>query len=142
MKSKIQITLGVLVIAALLVWQTPHTTASNQPSSPAQNNVPAQATQTAAGEVYTLGEVMPFTGDLGQYGQGFNEGIELAVEQMNAQLAAAGRNLSFKLVSQDTGGTPDGAAKALQTVVQSSGAQVVIGPLSTSEVLGAKQYAD
>src|ERR1700694_428000 len=85
---------------------------------------------------------MPFTGDLGKYGKGFDQGIQLAVEQMNAQLVLAGRPLSFKLVSQDTGGTPDGAAKDIQTVVQSSGAQVVIGPLSTSEVLGAKQFAD
>jgi len=96
----------------------------------------------AAGEEYTLGVVLPFTGSLGEFGKGFKEGIDLAVEQMNGQLAAAGRQLSFKVVSQDTGGTPDGAAKAIQTVVQTSGAQVVVGPLSTAEVLGAKQFAD
>jgi len=95
-----------------------------------------------AAQEYVLGEVMPFTGDLGKYGKDFDQGIQLAVEQMNAQLALAGHQLTFKLVSQDSGGTPDGAAKAIQTVVQSSGAQVVIGPLSTSEVLGAKQFAD
>jgi branched-chain amino acid transport system substrate-binding protein len=103
----------------------------------------APASTTAPGAVeYTLGEVLPYTGDLGKYGLGFKEGVDLAVEQMNAQLAAAGRPITFKTVSQDTTGTPDGAAKAFQTVVQSSGAQVVIGPLSTAEVLGAKQYAD
>ncbi|MBK8049715.1 MAG: ABC transporter substrate-binding protein [Anaerolineales bacterium] len=35
-----------------------------------------------------------------------------------------------------------GASKAVQTVVQTSGAKVVIGPLTTSEVLGAKQFVD
>jgi branched-chain amino acid transport system substrate-binding protein len=50
--------------------------------------------------------------------------------------------VTFKIVSQDTTGTPDGAAKAFQTVVQTSGAKVVVGPLSTGEVLGAKQFAD
>jgi hypothetical protein len=38
--------------------------------------------------------------------------------------------------SADTEGTAEGAARALQTVVQSSGAQVVVGPLTTGEVVG------
>ncbi|HVO43805.1 MAG TPA: penicillin-binding protein activator [Aggregatilineales bacterium] len=143
MKLRIQFVLGLLVIAAVLMFQTSRTAANLEiQSAPVRDGSALQATQAAGAEVYTLGVVLPFTGDLGEYGKGFNEGIQLAVEQMNAQLAAAGRNLSFKVVSQDTGGTPDGAAKALQTVVQTSGAQVVVGPLSTSEVLGAKQFAD
>ncbi|MCB0153918.1 MAG: penicillin-binding protein activator [Anaerolineae bacterium] len=91
---------------------------------------------------YTLGVVLPFTGSLGSFGVSFRQGIELAVAQMNEQLSRAGSNISFSVVSADTEGTPDGAAKAFQTVVQTSGAQVVVGPLSTSEVLGAKQFAD
>ncbi|MFN8457516.1 MAG: penicillin-binding protein activator [Anaerolineae bacterium] len=54
----------------------------------------------------------------------------------------AGGPLRFVVASADSKGTPDGAAKAFQTVVQTSGAQVVVGPLATSEVLGAKQFAD
>jgi branched-chain amino acid transport system substrate-binding protein len=68
--------------------------------------------------------------------------VDLAVEQMNAQMEAAGTNVRFQTASADTEGTPDGASKAVQTVVQSSGAKVVIGPLTTSEVLGAKQFVD
>jgi len=93
-------------------------------------------------ETYVLGVAQPFTGSLGSYGTDFGKGIELAVEQMNAELAAAGSNVQFTVASSDTEGTPDGAAKAVQTVVQTSGAEVVVGPLTTGEVLGAKQYAD
>jgi branched-chain amino acid transport system substrate-binding protein len=106
----------------------------------------AQAAPTpgaaAGSQEYVLGVALPFTGSLGEYGKGFLEGIQLAVEQVNAQLANAGRKVSFRIVSQDTAGTPDGAAKAVQTIVQTSGAKVIIGPLSTTEVLGAKQFAD
>lgn len=102
---------------------------------------PGQA--SAAGpQNYTLGVAQPFTGSLGSFGTDFGKGIELAVEQMNAQLKAAGSNVQFTIASADTKGTPDGAAKAVQTVVQTSGAQVVVGPLTTGEVLGAKQFAD
>jgi branched-chain amino acid transport system substrate-binding protein len=91
---------------------------------------------------YVLGIVLPFTGSLGSFGVGFRNGIELAVEQMNAQLEAAASPIRFSTVSADTEGTPDGAAKGVQTVVQTSGAQAIVGPLTTSEVLGAKQFAD
>ena len=102
---------------------------------------PGQA-GAAGPQNYTLGVAQPFTGSLGSFGTDFGKGIELAVEQMNAQLKAAGSNVQFTIASADTKGTPDGAAKAVQTVVQTSGAQVVVGPLTTGEVLGAKQFAD
>jgi branched-chain amino acid transport system substrate-binding protein len=93
-------------------------------------------------QTYILGVAQPFTGSLGSFGTDFSKGIELAVEQMNAELAVAGVSIEFKIASADTEGTPEGAAKAVQTIVQSTGAQVIVGPLTTSEVLGAKQFAD
>jgi len=104
---------------------------------------PVQTPGEAAGpQTYTLGVVQPFTGSLGAFGTDFGKGIELAVEQMNEQLTAAGSDVQFAIATADTEGTPDGAAKAVQTVVQTSGAQVIVGPLTTGEVLGAKQFAD
>ena len=105
---------------------------------------PPQAADTSApmNSNYVLGVVQPFTGSLGAFGTDFQKGIELAVEQMNAQLAAAGSAVNFTTASADSESTPDGAAKAVQTVVQTSGAQVIVGPLTTGEVLGAKQFAD
>lgn len=104
--------------------------------------IPAGAQAQDEAQTYTLGVAQPFTGPLGSFGTDFSKGIELAVEQMNAQLAAAGSSVTFVIASQDTEGTPDGAAKAVQTIVQTTGAQVIVGPLTTSEVLGAKQFAD
>lgn len=101
-----------------------------------------QAAAPEGPQTYVLGVVQPFTGSLGSYGTDFGKGVELAVEQMNQQLQAAGSNIQFSIAQADTEGTPDGAAKAVQTVVQTSGAQVVVGPLTTGEVLGAKQFAD
>lgn len=91
---------------------------------------------------YTLGIAQPLTGSLGEYGTDFSKGIELAVKQMNAQLSAAGAGVQFTTATADTETTPEGAARAVQNLVQTSGAQVIVGPLTTGEVLGAKQYAD
>ena len=103
--------------------------------------VPADG-EAAGPQTYVLGVAQPFTGSLGSFGTDFGKGIELAVEQMNTELANAGSNIQFTIASADTEGTPDGAAKAVQSIVQTSGASVVVGPLTTGEVLGAKQYAD
>lgn len=97
---------------------------------------------TAGPQTYTLGIALPYTGSLGSFGTDFRKGVELAVEQMNAQLEAAGANVRFQTASADTEGTPEGALKAVQTLAQSSGAKVIVGPLTTSEVLGAKQFVD
>ncbi len=102
---------------------------------------PGQAGATGP-QLYTLGVAQPFTGSLGAFGTDFGKGIELAVEQMNAQLQLAGSNVQFQIASADTEGTPEGAAKAVQTIVQTNGAKVIVGPLTTSEVLGVKQFAD
>jgi len=93
-------------------------------------------------EIYVLGVAQPFTGSLGTFGEDFARGIELAVMQMNAELEAAGSAIRFEIASADTEQTPEGAARAVQTIVQTTGAQVIIGPLTTSGVLGAKQFAD
>lgn len=103
---------------------------------------PVATPQASGPQTYTLGIALPYTGDLGTFGTDFKKGVELAVEQMNGELSAAGSNVQFATASADTEGTPDGAAKAVQTIVQTSGAKVVIGPLTTGEVLGAKQFAD
>lgn len=102
----------------------------------------ASATAQDDMEIYVLGVALPFTGSFGTFGQDFERGIDLAVAQMNAELEAAGSAIRFETASADTEQTPEGAARALQTIVQTTGAQVVVGPLTTSEVLGAKQFAD
>jgi len=93
-------------------------------------------------ETIILGVAQPFTGSLGSFGEDFERGIQLAVDQMNAELEASGSPVRFELASADTEQTPEGAARAVQTIVQTTGAQVIVGPLTTSEVLGAKQFAD
>ena len=93
-------------------------------------------------ETYVLGVALPFSGNLGVFGQDFARGVELAVSLVNAELEAAGRPVRFEIASADTENTPEGASRAVQTVVQTTGAQVMVGPLTTSEVLGAKQFAD
>jgi len=63
----------------------------------------------------------------------------LAIEQMNAQLAAAGSPVRFQPIHEDTTGTADGAREALQ-LLAAAGVKVVVGPLSTGEVSAIRDF--
>ncbi|TLY00478.1 MAG: amino acid ABC transporter substrate-binding protein [Thaumarchaeota archaeon] len=100
---------------------------------------PAATTGT---KTYTIGIVFPLTGTLADFGKSFVNAVNLAVDQMNENLTSAGSSIRFKTVVQDDKGTPAGALSAVQAIYQSSSAQLIIGPLTTSEVLGARDYAN
>ena len=96
----------------------------------------------AAQETRLLGVALPLTGPLAPFGADFARAVELAVEQMNVELAAARAPVRFATAAADTAGTPTGAADALQILARNTGAALIIGPLTTAEVLGAKSTAD
>jgi branched-chain amino acid transport system substrate-binding protein len=90
---------------------------------------------------YTIGSVEPITGDYASYGTSFQNSVDLAVAQMNANLTAAGSNIQFATVHQDDQGTPSGALAAITAEFQTKQVQVVIGPLTSAEVKATVQYA-
>ncbi len=99
-------------------------------------------TTAAAGpQTYTIGTVLPTTGTYASYGVSFQNAVKLAVNQMNANLTAAGSNIQFAVVSADDAGTASGALSALQSEFQAKGIQVEIGPLTSGEVQGVVQFA-
>src|SRR5437867_12022051 len=100
---------------------------------------PAATTGT---KTYTIGIVFPLARTLADFGKSFVNAVNLAVDQMNENLTSAGSSIRFKTVVQDDKGTPAGALSAVQAIYQSSSAQLIIGPLTTSEVLGARGYAN
>ncbi len=100
------------------------------------------STTSGAPHTYTIGSIEPLTGTLASYGLSFYNSVKLAVMQMNANLTASGNRIQFNTVSADDAGVPATANSALQTMYQSSGIQVLIGPLTSGEVTGVLQTAD
>jgi branched-chain amino acid transport system substrate-binding protein len=92
-------------------------------------------------KTYTIGAVLPLSGSFASFGQSMNNAVNLAVKQMNANLSSSGIPVQFKVITEDDSGTAAGALNAFQTLYQSYGVQVIIGPLTTPEVQGIIQYA-
>src|SRR5438445_8059840 len=51
------------------------------------------STAIAGPQTYTIGSIQPLTGDYASYGVSFQNSVDLAVSQMNANLTAAGSSI-------------------------------------------------
>jgi branched-chain amino acid transport system substrate-binding protein len=102
----------------------------------------AAPSSTSSAKTYPIGVIQPLTGTLAAYGKSFLQSAQLAVNQMNANLTAAGNPIQFKIYSADDAGSPTTANTALQTMYSANGIHVLIGPLTSGEVTGVLQTAD
>lgn len=105
---------------------------------------PKTVTVTATPQriTYAIGVAFPFSGPLASYGKDFRDSVILAVEEINSLLAKSGSVVAFEISTADTETTALGAAKAVRTLYETKRVQIIVGPLTTSEVLGAKDFSD
>jgi len=82
----------------------------------------------------TIGDVEPFTGDLGALGAPADKAVTLAVDQLNKASKDAGLSVTFKLVSADSQTDPQAALSAARKVID-EGATCLTGPATTPESL-------
>src|SRR5437870_13542620 len=100
---------------------------------------PATTTGT---KTYTIGIVFPLTGTLADFGKSFVNAVNLAVDQMNANLTTAGSSIRFATVVQDDQGTPAGPLAGVQRIYKPTSGKLIIGPLTPQEFPGARNYAN
>lgn len=82
----------------------------------------------------------PISGELADYAQNSKVAAEFAVSQVNDWLAHnMSESWSLVLKTEDTGLDPNHALGIMQTY---AGTQFFMGPMSSAEVKGVKQYAD
>jgi branched-chain amino acid transport system substrate-binding protein len=91
------------------------------------------APDAASGDAISVGALMPLTGDLQAYGESAVNGINLAVEEINAAGGVLGRPL--ELAIGDTQTAPQPSIDAAQRLISVEGVDVVIGPMSSGEAI-------
>src|SRR5690625_4166513 len=88
-----------------------------------------------------IGMPIPLTGGGSAEGPYLRNAAELAFDEIHAMLEAAGKDIRFELLVEDTRTTPEGGLEAIEAVA-SAGAEVVIGPWSSGASSGARAYAN
>jgi branched-chain amino acid transport system substrate-binding protein len=93
----------------------------------------AGLSQVCAEEAIKIGEVNPITGAIGEYGASCHQGIQLAIEQANANGGVLGRKIT--LVTEDNQSKPGETATIVQKFVTQDRVAAIIGDLTSSATL-------
>lgn len=103
---------------------------SSSTSSSGAGSTASLAGGSAASFTMTIGDIEPYTGDLGSLGKPMDKADTVAISQLNSAAADAGLKVTFKLVTADTKTDPQGAILAAKKLV-SQGASCFTGPPTT-----------
>lgn len=76
-----------------------------------------------------IGGIFPLSGAVAVYGVECKNGIDLAIEEINAAGGVNGKNLV--LISEDDEGNPDKTVNAYQKLTSKDGAKLIIGSLTS-----------
>jgi branched-chain amino acid transport system substrate-binding protein len=131
---------SLLLVA--LVACSPTAPATSQPpsnSTPAAGGAAAQPTSAPAnGSTYAFGVLVPLTGPAASIGTDFRQGLDMAVDEINASGGAAGMRLEPNV--QDHKGTAQGGVEAMNQLVNIARVPFVISTFS-SVTLAAQPIA-
>lgn len=84
-------------------------------------------------EEVTVGAVTPLTGKLSVYGEGFQQAMLLALEEVNAAGGVGGKQM--KILFEDNNSTSKGSVSAIQKLITVDKLPVVFGPAASSNFL-------
>jgi branched-chain amino acid transport system substrate-binding protein len=101
----------------------------------------AQGTPPPAHTTITIGALLSLTGNWSSLGLDSQAALQLAAQDLNAELARRRVDARVQVVVADTQLNPDTALQKLQALAQ-SGIRIVIGPQTSAEVRTLKPYAD
>ena len=96
--------------------------------------------QTRLGQEIPIGAIMPLTGDVASYGVAIKQGVELAVEKVNAEKGIRGRAL--KVIYEDSEADPKKGVAAAQKLISINGVPVIVGAVASSVTLAIAPVAD
>jgi branched-chain amino acid transport system substrate-binding protein len=91
---------------------------------------------------YPIGIVLPLSGTLAGWGNDMKAFVELAERDIDAMLEAADSPIRFKYIIEDSKTSAEDALKAIQSLVETHGCQVIAGVPLSAELIGAKSYLD
>ena len=119
------------------------------PTAPGQAGVFREFTITVVGapatpaeiETVRVGVLVPQTGSLASLGDPAEAAIDRGLADLNARFASTDSKWQLQLDKRDTESAPARALEELRGMNE-RGTKVVLGPLSSSELAGVRQYAD
>lgn len=109
------------------------------PGTEVERRIAGPAADPAVAEVQplTLGLLFDYTGALGEYGPGAEQGALLAVEHVNAAGGVLGHPVSTVIADGAT--SVDAALAAARRLIEESGVDAVVGPMGSAAALAVAE---
>lgn len=107
--------------------------AAQQDSSGAGTSPATKAPASAPSDTILLGVVSSLTGAQATFGISTRNGIELALEQVNAQGGVGGKRVQVRVY--DNQGKPEEAANAVTRLIAQDGVKLILGDVASSNSL-------
>jgi len=115
------------------------TSCTKNPQAPAGGAEGASQGGAPAGDVIKIGEVGSMTGNEATFGTSTHQGIELAVNQINAAGGIKGKKV--QVISLDDQGKPDEAATAVTKLITQNGVSAILGEVASSRSMAMAPIA-
>jgi branched-chain amino acid transport system substrate-binding protein len=87
----------------------------------------------------TIGDSIPLTGDLSDFGPPGEKASDIAVAQINSAIQEAGVDHSVKVVHEDNETNPQAAVQAARKMVDSDGATCITGAWASADTIPTAQ---
>ena len=87
----------------------------------------------------TIGDSLPLTGDLADFGPPGQKAADLAVAEINAAIKEAGVDHTVKVVHEDNETNPQAAVQAARKMVDSDGASCIAGAWASADTIPTAQ---
>jgi ABC-type branched-subunit amino acid transport system substrate-binding protein len=87
----------------------------------------------------TIGDSIPLTGDLADYGPPGQKASDLAIDQINDAIKQAGVDHSVQVIHEDNETSPQAAVQAARKLVQSDGASCLTGAWASADSIPTAQ---
>ena len=129
------------ILTALAIASVGFTCKKEAPPPPAAAAKPAEAPAAKpADDTILVGAVLPLTGEVATFGTSSNNGIQLAVKEINAKGGIKGKKVVVKVLDS-LGKAPDTAVAATRLITQDK-VLAIIGESTSSNTLAAAPIAD
>lgn len=90
---------------------------------------------------FVVGAIIPFTGSYSSIGKPVKVALEKAEHDVNKYFEKMNSSSRFNLVMANSKSSPEDSLEAIKQL-HSMGAKIIVGPATSTAVLGAKEYAD
>ena len=129
-----------ILLAMVMILSVTACAAPAAEEAPAVEEAPAEeaVVEEASGDVFRISTYLQLSGNNAEAGNNAKNGIDLAVEQINAN---GGFNGAQVVVTHyDTTGSTEEAVKVVQKVLENNAADAIIGSVNSNEVSACISY--